>query len=63
MDEKGIMKGVGDSAKVIISRKNQQAFTNQLGNCEWVFIIECININGYSLPPYIIFQRQRIQHN
>lgn len=28
MDEKGVMKGIGDSAKVIISRKDKEAFTN-----------------------------------
>lgn len=63
MDEKGVMKGIGDSAKVIISRKDKEAFTNQPGNREWVSIIEYIGINSYSLLLYIIFQGQRIQHS
>jgi hypothetical protein len=28
-----------------------------------VSIIECISINGYTLPPFIIFEGQRIQHS
>ena len=56
MDEKGLMKGIGDNAKVLISRKQKMAFATQPGNREWVSIIECIGLNGYILPLFIIFE-------
>jgi hypothetical protein len=61
MDEKGLMKGIGDNSKVIIPRIEGEAFVNQPGNRDWVSIIECIGINGYLLPPFLIFKGQRIQ--
>ena len=61
MDEKGIMKGLGDNAKVIVSRHEKEAFAVQPGNREWVSIIECIGYNGYVPPPFVIFQGKQIQ--
>lgn len=34
INEKGVMKGIGDNAKVIISKAESQAFSNQPGNRE-----------------------------
>ncbi|KXX82291.1 Pogo transposable element with ZNF domain [Madurella mycetomatis] len=61
MDEKGCMKGIGDNQEVIISR-SEAAISIQPCNREWVSIIECISACGYILPPFIIFEGQRIQH-
>jgi hypothetical protein len=61
MDEKGVMKGIGDNTKVIISKAEAKASLIQPGNREWVSIIECIGANGYVLPPFVIFEGQRIQ--
>lgn len=63
MDEKGIMKSIGNNAEVIISRRDKEAFSNHPGNRQWVSIIECIGMNGYLLPPFIIFQGQRIRES
>ncbi len=63
MDEKGFMKGIGDDPKVIIPVNEEEAWSNQPGNREWVSIICCISANGYSLPSFFIFQGQRIQHS
>ena len=55
MDEKGFMLGVAGSAKVVISKYEKQAFVNQVGNREWVTLIEGIGGLGDSLPLYVIF--------
>lgn len=63
MDNKGIMKQVKDNTKVIVSREDPQVSNKQPGDDnEWASIIECIGINGYSLPPYIIFEGEHILH-
>jgi len=61
MDEKGFMKGIGDDAKVIIPVTEEEVFSVQPGNREWVSVIECIGITGYALPAFVIFQGQRLQ--
>lgn len=57
MDEKGVMRELGDIGNLIFSRADQP------GNREWAAVMECIGANGYSLPPYVIFQGQRVQSN
>ena len=63
MDEKGFMKGVRDDVKVLMPITEEEVFSIQPGNKEWVSIIECIGTNGYSLPAFVIFQGQRIQES
>jgi hypothetical protein len=63
MDEKGVMKGIGDAVKVIIPRQQKTASSIQPDNREWVSIIECIGFNGYVLPPYIIFEGKQLQQS
>jgi hypothetical protein len=63
MDEKGFMKGIGDDSKVIVSVTEEEAWSIQPGNREWVSVISCIGANGYTLPSFVIFQGQRIQHS
>lgn len=63
MDEKGFMKGIGDDAKVLVPVTEEEGFSIQPGNKEWVSVIECIGTNGYSLPAFVIFQGQRIQES
>ena len=62
MDEKGVMKGVGDATKVIISRGDSEAFVGQPGNRDWVSIIEAIGASGYVVPPFVIFEGKQIQY-
>lgn len=63
MDEKGAMKGIGDASKVIVPRREIEAFSAQPGNRDWVSIIECISAAGYVLPPFVIFEGVRIQQS
>jgi len=67
MGEKGCMKGVGERVNAIIplprpENRKQEAFSAQAGNREWVSIIECISANGFFLPPFVIFEGERIGH-
>jgi hypothetical protein len=57
------MKGIGDAIKVLIPVIEEEAFSIQPGNKEWVSVIECIGINGFFLPAFIIFQGQRLQQS
>jgi hypothetical protein len=34
MDKKGLIKGIGNNAKVLISRTDKEAFSNHPGNRE-----------------------------
>lgn len=52
--------GLVNSIKVIILVKEAQVFVAQLGNRDWVLVIECISGNCYSLPAFVIFEGQRI---
>lgn len=61
MDEKGCMKGIGQNTKVFVPRREAEVFSTQPGNREWVSIIECVGATGEILPPFIIFEGQRIQ--
>jgi hypothetical protein len=63
MDEKGFMKGIGDDSKVLVPVTEEEVFSIQPGNREWVSVIECIGTNGYSLPAFVIFQGQRLQQS
>ena len=57
------MKGIGDAIKVLIPVIEEEAFSIQPGNKEWVSVIECIGVNGYVPPAFIIFQGQRLQQS
>src|SRR6202165_445598 len=54
LDEKGVMKGIGENQVVIITRDSKEATSAQPGNREWVTIIECIGGSGYVLAPFVI---------
>ena len=62
MDEKGFMQGVIAKLRVMISKHDQKkAYMTQCGNREWVSLIECVSMDGRSLPPWIIFKGKLIQ--
>lgn len=62
MDEKGFMQGVIAKLKVMISKYDKKkAYMTQCGNREWVSLIECVSMDGRSLPPWIIFKGKLIQ--
>ena len=63
MDEKGFMKGIGDDVKVLMPVTEEEVFSIQPGNKEWVSVIESIGTNGYTPPAFVIFKGQRIQQS
>ncbi|KAF2178998.1 DDE-domain-containing protein, partial [Zopfia rhizophila CBS 207.26] len=63
MDEKGFMKGTGDSCNVLIPVEQEHAWLTQPGDREWVSTIEAIGMNGYSPPAFVIFAGKQIQHS
>jgi hypothetical protein len=56
MDEKGCPLGVIGMTKVIVSRSKRKKYMTQCGNREWVSLIECVNIAGAVLDPFVIFK-------
>jgi hypothetical protein len=50
--------GVIATTRVVIEleRRAGRPVTLQLGNREWVTVIECICARSWSLPPMVIFQ-------
>jgi len=60
MDEKGFVTGIADSSKVLVRRREAQAFSVQAGNQDWVTLIECVSSNGTTHPPYFIFKGKQI---
>ncbi|KKA21370.1 hypothetical protein T310_4620 [Rasamsonia emersonii CBS 393.64] len=63
IDETGFQIGVILTVKVICGSETQesQAKTIQLGNCEWVTVIEAINATGWALPLQVIFAVKKHQ--
>jgi len=61
MDEKGFMKGIGEEVKVVIPRREEEAIPCQLGNREWVTVIEAISGAGELLPAFVIFEGKKVQ--
>ena len=58
-DEAGFAMGVIATAKVVTSSEaKSRPKTTQLGNREWVLIIQGVNSYGWALPPFIIFKAQ-----
>src|SRR6266498_4475509 len=49
MDEKAIAQGLIENAKIIVRRHDLKRFMIQPGNRDWVSLIECISIEGYTL--------------
>ena len=56
MDEKGCPLGVIGKTKVIVGRGERKRYMTQCGNREWVSLIECVNITGVVLDPFVIFK-------
>jgi hypothetical protein len=56
-DEARFLMGMIATAKVVtgLESRNRPKAT-QLGNREWVLIIQGINLYGWSIPPFIIFK-------
>jgi hypothetical protein len=42
---------------------DEKGFMKGIGDDVKVSVIECVGTNGYSLPPFVIFQGQRIQES
>ncbi|KFZ24810.1 hypothetical protein V502_00710, partial [Pseudogymnoascus sp. VKM F-4520 (FW-2644)] len=56
-NETGFQMGIISTAKVITaSERALRPVTIQPGNCEWVTAVECINSDGWLLPPMIILK-------
>ena len=54
--------GVAATSKVVTSSDTVGwAATVQLGNRDWVTIIECINASGWCLPPFVILSGKQHQ--
>ena len=56
MDEKGIMMGASEKAKVIISKYEKRQYMTANGSREWVSLLECISATGKALSPWVIFK-------
>ena len=63
MDEKGFMRGAGLNSKVIIPVEEEDAWSIQPGDREWISVIEVIGTGGFIPPPFVIFGGQSIQHS
>jgi hypothetical protein len=56
-DETGFAMGLVATAKVITQSSCEgRPFLIQLGNQEWVTLIECINASGWALPAYLVLK-------
>jgi translation initiation factor IF-1 len=54
-DETGFMMGLISSGMVVTGSERQgRPKSVQLRNCEWVTVVEAINTEGQSIPPFII---------
>ena len=56
MDEKGIMMGAAEKARIIISKYEKRQYMTATGSREWISLVECISTIGKALSPWIIFK-------
>lgn len=56
-DETGFQMGVISTSRVVTrAEKHGRVMTTQPGNREWVTVIQCINTQGWLVPPLIILK-------
>jgi hypothetical protein len=59
MDEVGFLMGLIATAKVVTaSERRHRPKAIQPGNREWVTVIQGVNAQGWSIPPFVIFSGQ-----
>jgi hypothetical protein len=59
LDKSGFMMGqITIGAVVTSSKRRGRPKIKQQGNHEWTTVIQGINAMGWTIPPFIIFQKQ-----
>jgi hypothetical protein len=61
MDEHGIAMGKCINSFVLSTSNKKRTYVESPESREWVSILECINGNGNSITPLIIFKGQNLQ--
>ena len=59
MDKKGFIVGMLQKTKVIISKYEMAKHMIELGNREWVSLIECISLDRQLLCLWVIFKGKK----
>ncbi|RAL60102.1 hypothetical protein DID88_000727 [Monilinia fructigena] len=58
MDEIGYAVGETESTRIIVDSTLKSNWKVTAGKQEWITVLECVNADGGSLPPMIIFKAQ-----
>ena len=61
LDEKGILNGQGDKARVLVHRQQQNVYQIHSGGRELSTVIECFAASGKALRPTLIHKGQRLR--
>jgi hypothetical protein len=56
LDEKGVMIGIANKLKVIISKYEKNLYLTHSGNREWAILTECCSLIGRRLGSWTIFK-------
>lgn len=56
LDEKGVMIGMGNKIRVILSKYKKNPYSTHSGNREWVTSTECCSLAGRKLGSWTIFK-------
>ena len=59
-DESGFGIGKAKTMCVIIDTEVKQSYQAEPGRQEWVTVMDCICVDGTSIPPMIIFKGENI---
>ena len=60
IDESGFAIGDVEASQRIINAEIHQRFQAKPGRQEWVMAVECICVDGSSIPPLIIFKGENL---
>jgi len=60
MDERGFSIRSIQASRVIINIAIRSAFQANSGRQEWVSVVECICIDGTTIPPLVIFKGENL---
>ena len=60
MDETEYAIGAVQRSYIVVNKELKTRYRAQLGQQEWASVMECICIDGESIPPFLILKREKI---
>ena len=60
MDETGFNAGVAQTGRIVVDIRCKVRYKRQPGRQEWLTLVECIYVDGSTIPPLVIFKGKKV---